>query len=177
MDDPLVSFAATNSEDENDDAASPFPEHHHDDDEGHLTDEHSGSLSPPHSEPHEEIEEVVKKPLKQKRKRPIAPLRKNPDAPRRFKSSYICFFTAKQGEIKEQLGGKASVKDISQSAAQIWKHMGTEERAKWDEIAAKDKERYLKEKASYSGPWHIPNKRTKKDPSAPKVRIKMPKIW
>ena len=160
-----MSFATTHSEDENEDA--PFPEHH--DDEGHLTDEHSGgSLSPPHSEPHEEVEVEVKKP-KQKRKRPVAPLRKNPDAPRRFKSSYICFFTAKQGEIKESLGGKATVKDISQQAAHLWKHMDAEERAKWDEIAAKDKERYMKEKASYTGPWQVPNKRPKKDPSAPKV--------
>lgn len=38
----------------------------------------------------------------------------------------------------------------------------------WDEEAAKDKERYMVEKASYTGPWQVPWKRAKKDPSAPK---------
>ena len=36
-------------------------------------------------------------------------LRKNPKAPKRFKSSYICFFVAKQNEIKEELGQDSSV--------------------------------------------------------------------
>lgn len=43
-----------------------------------------------------------------------------------------------------------------------------EERVHWDEVAAKDKQRYLVEKASYTGPWQVPWKRAKKDPSAPK---------
>jgi HMG (high mobility group) box len=43
-----------------------------------------------------------------------------------------------------------------------------EERAHWDDVAAKDKQRYMVEKASYTGPWQVPWKRAKKDPSAPK---------
>lgn len=46
--------------------------------------------------------------------------------------------------------------------------LSPEERRFWDDVAAKDKQRYFAEKASYSGPWHIPYKRPKKDPSAPK---------
>lgn len=43
-----------------------------------------------------------------------------------------------------------------------------EERAHWDDVAAKDKQRYMVEKASYTGPWQVPYKRARKDPSAPK---------
>ena len=48
------------------------------------------------------------------------------------------------------------------------KKLSKEDRAYWDGIALKDKERYMVEKASYTGPWQVPWKRAKKDPSAPK---------
>lgn len=103
-----------------------------------------------------------------KRKKDSSTLRKAPQAPKRFKSSYICFFMAKQPEIKRELGDKATVTEISKRSAQMWRSLPTEERAHWDEVAAKDKQRYLVEKASYTGPWQVPWKRAKKDPSAPK---------
>lgn len=46
--------------------------------------------------------------------------RKAPQAPKRFKSSYICFFMAKQNEIKEELGEAASVTAVSRRSAEIW---------------------------------------------------------
>ncbi|KAL7579085.1 hypothetical protein ACA910_019120 [Epithemia clementina (nom. ined.)] len=95
-------------------------------------------------------------------------LRKAPQAPKRFKSSYICFFMAKQPEIKDSLGDKATVTEISKRSAEMWKGLASEDRAYWDEVARKDKERYMVEKASYTGPWQVPWKRAKKDPSAPK---------
>jgi HMG (high mobility group) box len=48
------------------------------------------------------------------------------------------------------------------------KHLPPEQRAYWDNVALKDKERFMMEKASYTGPWQVPWKRAKKDPSAPK---------
>lgn len=48
------------------------------------------------------------------------------------------------------------------------RNLPADKRAHWDDVAAKDKERYLHEKASYKGPWQVPWKRAKKDPSAPK---------
>ena len=75
---------------------------------------------------------------------------------------------AKQPEIKLELGDKATVTEISKRSAQMWRSLPGEERAHWDEVAAKDKQRYLMEKASYTGPWQVPWKRAKKDPSAPK---------
>jgi hypothetical protein len=108
-------------------------------------------------------------PLKKgKKKRDAAALRKAPNAPKRFKSSYICFFMAKQPIIKEQLGDQATVTAISKRSAELWKSLPSAERAVWDEIAAKDKQRYMIEKAQYTGPWQVPWKRVRKDPSAPK---------
>lgn len=47
--------------------------------------------------------------------------------------------------------------------------MGSEEKESWEKKARKDKARYEVEKAMYKGPWKVPaNKRTPKDPSAPK---------
>lgn len=47
--------------------------------------------------------------------------------------------------------------------------MPPEEKESWEKKAQKDKARYEAEKSMYKGPWKIPaNKRTPKDPSAPK---------
>lgn len=47
--------------------------------------------------------------------------------------------------------------------------MPPEEKQGWEEKARQDKARYEMEKAMYKGPWKVPaNKRTPKDPSAPK---------
>lgn len=121
---------------------------------------------PIEQEPELALPPVAKKP--HKRKKDSSTLRKAPQAPKRFKSSYICFFMAKQPEIKLELGEKATVTEISKRSAQMWRTLPTDERAHWDEVAAKDKQRYLMEKASYTGPWQVPWKRAKKDPSAPK---------
>ena len=48
------------------------------------------------------------------------------------------------------------------------RNLPADERAHWDDVAAKDKQRYMVEKASYTGPWQVPYKRARKDPSAPK---------
>lgn len=94
--------------------------------------------------------------------------RKAPGAPKRFKSSYICFFMAKQTEIKKELGEKATVMLVSKRSAEKWKSLTAEERAHWDDVAAQDKQRYMAEKSTYTGPWKVPWKRSRKDPSAPK---------
>lgn len=91
--------------------------------------------------------------------------RKAPQAPKRFKSSYILFFMEHQSAIKEELGADASVSAISKRSAELWKHLPPEERSHWDDVAARDKQRYLSEKAAYTGPWQVPWKRVKKDPA------------
>uniref|UniRef100_A0A7S2HFZ5 HMG box domain-containing protein n=1 Tax=Helicotheca tamesis TaxID=374047 RepID=A0A7S2HFZ5_9STRA len=97
-----------------------------------------------------------------------AKLKKAPQAPKRFKSSYICFSVAKQDEAKEELGPHPRVADVAKRIAEKWKNLNEEERQVWADVAQADKDRYMAEKASYTGPWQIPTKRSKKDPTAPK---------
>jgi HMG (high mobility group) box len=106
--------------------------------------------------------------MKKAKKKHATTTRKAPTAPKRFKSSYICFFMAKQPKIKQELGAEATVTSISKRSAEMWKSLSLEERAVWDEAAAQDKRRYMMEKSQYNGPWQVPWKRVKKDPSAPK---------
>jgi hypothetical protein len=94
--------------------------------------------------------------------------RKAPGAPKRFKSSYIFFFTDCQAKLKKELGQNASIADVSRRSATIWRNLSAKERAHWDEVADQDKERYLAQKEAYTGPWQVPLQRTKKNPDAPK---------
>jgi len=123
----------------------------------------------------EEIKQEIKKEIKPstvvktKKKKREGTLRKAPQAPKRFKSSYIIFFMAKQEEIKKGLNSSgSSAPEVSKKASELWKALSPEERKHWDDIALKDKQRYMAEKANYTGPWQVPWKRAKKDPSAPK---------
>jgi len=115
---------------------------------------------------------VPKAPIGKKKgrgkKRDAGQFRKAPQAPKRFKSSYIFFFTENQAKVKEQLGPQATVADVSRRSAEIWRNLSEYERIHWEEAASLDKERYMAEKTAYTGPWQVPHKRVKKDPSAPK---------
>jgi len=109
--------------------------------------------------------------IKRVGERDVNTMKKAPQAPKRFKSSYILYFTAKQDQIKKELGSEASASDVARKASEMWKTVKPEERLHWETEAQKDKDRYSYEKAHYHGPWHVvknPNRRTKKDPSAPK---------
>lgn len=108
---------------------------------------------------------AVKLPSKRKLK---TTLRKAPQAPKRFKSNYILFFEHVQEAIRAELDGKSSAPAVSKKASVMWRNITPEEREHWDKEALKEKERYLAEKAAYTGPWQVPHKRAKKDPSAPK---------
>jgi hypothetical protein len=78
-------------------------------------------------------------------------LKKAPQAPKRFKSSYICFFMASRPETKIRLGPDATIAEISKESANLWRNMSADEKSHWETVAAKDKERYMSEKASYTG--------------------------
>jgi hypothetical protein len=59
--------------------------------------------------------------------------------------------------------------DIAKKVSEAWRELNPEEKEVWEKKARKDKARYEVEKAMYKGPWKVPaNKRTPKDPSAPK---------
>jgi hypothetical protein len=89
--------------------------------------------------------------------------RKAPQAPRRFKSPYILFSISKMAEYKSSMSNKrVQVTTISRRIAQEWKLLPSTERTKWDQIAMQDKLRYNAEKHLYTGPWHVPSKRSRK---------------
>jgi hypothetical protein len=59
--------------------------------------------------------------------------------------------------------------EVAKLVSKAWKALPTEEREKWDKIAARDKERFEMEKAMYKGPWKVPvSTKPVKDPDAPK---------
>eukprot|EP00521_Asterionellopsis_glacialis_P010547 CAMPEP_0195293330 /NCGR_PEP_ID=MMETSP0707-20130614/12175_1 /TAXON_ID=33640 /ORGANISM="Asterionellopsis glacialis, Strain CCMP134" /LENGTH=370 /DNA_ID=CAMNT_0040354015 /DNA_START=214 /DNA_END=1326 /DNA_ORIENTATION=- len=106
-----------------------------------------------------------------KKKDPNPGYRKAPQAPKRFKSPYILFSMSKMEDFKKEAAEKGSSKkvtSISRRIADAWKALPSEERKKWDDFAKQDKLRYNAEKSLYTGPWQVPSKRTRKDPSAPK---------
>lgn len=107
----------------------------------------------------------VLSPVQSKKKRNDPALRKAPQAPKRFKSSYIYFFMAKQSEIKEDLGESATIESVSKRSAELWRNLSPENRVQWNELSAKDKARFVDEKERYAGPWQVRTKRRKKDPS------------
>ncbi|KAL7561874.1 hypothetical protein ACA910_014249 [Epithemia clementina (nom. ined.)] len=98
--------------------------------------------------------------------------KKAPDAPKRFKSAFIIFSAEKHREIKDDLtkqGRSEKTTDIAKLVSEAWRELAPDQKEVWEKKARKDKARYEVEKAMYKGPWKVPaNKRTPKDPSAPK---------
>jgi hypothetical protein len=126
------------------------------------------SVEGDHLDEQEQDEMSVRKEAPKKQSNTSSQFRKAPRAPKRFKSSYIFFFTDYQAKLKKELGQNASIADVSMRSAAIWRNLSVKERAHWDEVAAQDKERYLAQKNAYTGPWQVPLQRTKKNPEAPK---------
>jgi len=99
--------------------------------------------------------------------------KKAPDAPKRFKSAFIIFSAERHKQIKKKLedeGRPEKTTDIAKLVSEAWKALVPEDREEWELKAEVDRARYEEEKANYKGPWKIPahNKRSTKDPSAPK---------
>eukprot|EP00978_Attheya_sp_CCMP212_P034701 scaffold146798_cov62-Attheya_sp.AAC.1 len=94
---------------------------------------------------------------------------KAPQAPKRFKSAYMFFSTAMHPDIRARLGSKGAKEKTTVIAKLVsleWKELNKEERARWEDMARLDKERFQKEKSTYNGPWKVPIR--KKDASTPK---------
>lgn len=118
------------------------------------------------------MSDQAKQPPVKKAKKPIKYV-KDPQAPKRFKSAFIFFTMDRHRILREQFeesrGRGDNTPDVAKLISEEWKALEPEERAKWDEKAKLDKERYEVEKALYTGPWKMPaKKKSKKDPTAPK---------
>ena len=57
------------------------------------------------------------------------------------------------------------VSEVAKLVSQAWKSLPDSQRFHWQEMARRDRERFEREKAAYTGPWKVPNV---KDPNAPK---------
>lgn len=87
---------------------------------------------------------------------------KHPDAPKRFKSPYICFFSAKQDEVRQKLGPEAKFQDHGKEIGRMWRDLGDDERAFWIEQSRLDRERFEREKEVYAGPWTVDSQKSAK---------------
>jgi hypothetical protein len=88
-----------------------------------------------------------KKEKKEKKEKKV----KDPNAPKRCQSAYFFFLAAKRAEIIEThnlAGQKAS--EVVKVAGGMWAAMDEEAKKPYQELADKDKERYMTEKAAYT---------------------------
>lgn len=112
---------------------------------------------------------------------------KDPDAPKRGKSAYIFFSSAKRPEAKEAVmeekGDDFKTSDVTAKLGAMWREFCADaktdskvkkELAKFEKMAADDKERYEAEKADYTPLTEeelsekLSSQKKKKDPNAPK---------
>jgi len=70
------------------------------------------------------------------------------DLPKRNESNYILYSNCVRADVRAQ-NPEASFKDLAIIISTDFKSLSADERAYWDEKAAEDKERYVKEMAAY----------------------------
>jgi len=73
---------------------------------------------------------------------------KKKDKPKRAMSAYIAFGQDKRGELAKS-NPTLKLVDIARLLGQRWKELSAEEKQKYQQIAEKDKERAVQEKANY----------------------------
>mmetsp|Transcript_5375 Transcript_5375/g.12209 ORF Transcript_5375/g.12209 Transcript_5375/m.12209 type:complete len:208 (-) Transcript_5375:184-807(-) len=123
----------------------------------------------------EEEEEIIEKPVKRKRKKK----KKDPNRPKRNMSAFFLYSNANRARVKEE-SPEAKFGDIAKLLSVEFKAINTKERAKYDQLAVEDKERYQAQMETYEPPSEsdsdsdsdAPKKKKKikkkKDPNAPK---------
>mmetsp|Transcript_28795 Transcript_28795/g.54397 ORF Transcript_28795/g.54397 Transcript_28795/m.54397 type:complete len:206 (-) Transcript_28795:206-823(-) len=122
----------------------------------------------------EEEEEIVVKPKRRRKKK-----KKDPNRPKRNMSAFFLYSNANRVRVKEE-NPEAKFGDIAKLLSVEFKAVTRNERAKWDQLAVEDKERYQAQMEDYEPPSEsdsdsdsdAPKKRKrkkkKKDPNAPK---------
>ena len=101
---------------------------------------------------------------------------KDPNAPKRPRSAYI-IFSGLEGKKVRAANPEMSAKDVMREIGRRWSQIDLEKKAKFEEEAKADKERYSEEMETYSPPpvsaktkvdEKKGRKKAKKDPNAPK---------
>jgi len=88
-----------------------------------------------------------KKKTKGKAKKPRA--KKDPDAPKGATNPYMCFQKERREQIKLDNPSLKTLGTLAKKMGEIWRGMSEDEKKPFVELAAKDKKRFLKEKAEY----------------------------
>jgi hypothetical protein len=88
--------------------------------------------------------EKAEKPAKEKKEKKV----KDPNAPKKNMGAYMWFSKDKRGELKEA-HPEWGVADIGRECGALWKKLTDKEKKKYEDQAAKDKERYEKEMKAY----------------------------
>jgi len=112
--------------------------------------EEMADYSPPSSD---EDEDAGKKKRKKKKQ-------KDPNQPKRNMSSYFHFCSEHRPSAKDDNPG-ASVGDLAKILSDKWKELTNKQKVKYEELARKDKERYLKEMDVYNS--KNPSKKVRKE--------------
>jgi len=125
----------------------------------------------------DEDEEVAAKPKRRRKKKG----KKDPNKPKRNMSAFFLYSNANRERVKEE-NPEAKFGDIAKIMSVEFKAISDAERARWDQLALDDKDRYLHAMESYDPPSDseqdddsdsdAPKKKKKskkkKDPDAPK---------
>ena len=73
---------------------------------------------------------------------------KDPNAPSRPRSAWIYYYSANSKQFRED-HSNLSQKEITTEMSKDWKKMSDKQKAKYNKLAEKDRERYATEKAAY----------------------------
>jgi len=125
----------------------------------------------------EEEDEVATKPKRRRKKKG----KKDPNKPKRNMSAFFLYSNAHRERVKEE-NPNAKFGDIAKILSVEFKEISESERARWDRLAAQDKDRYMAAMETYEAPTEsepdsdsdsdAPKKKKKtkkkKDPNAPK---------
>ena len=120
--------------------------------------EEMANYSAPEDSDNDETEQTKKKAKKDK------------NAPKSARSAYTYFGNDMRESIKAE-NADVSFAEVNKMLGERWKNLSSDEKQKYEDMAAEDKKRYKKEMASYTPPEGSEGKtkkKAKKDPNAPK---------
>ena len=103
---------------------------------------------------------------------------KDPNAPKRAMNAYMHYSSTNRAKIKEA-DKEASVSDVAKKLGEAWRGLSDNERKRYEDMAAKDKERYQKEMEAYNSKKDCtdksadePAKESAKEPAEKKSKAK-----
>lgn len=106
-------------------------------------------------------------------KRKRTPGKKDKNAPKKARTAYTYFLDAKRATVKDE-NPNANFGELSKLVGDLWKNLSAEDKAHYEGLARKDKDRYEKDMSDYVPPDDEDDskgkkkKKAKKDKNAPK---------